>query len=65
MKQVICQILLYVLLLGIGVVCLCSLGEFVEDMKDFVRELRQPGAIKEFLGMAAMFVMFVGLWFVF
>lgn len=63
-KQALCQTLLDVLLLGMGVFFICSFGEMWNEVKDMFRELRQPGAIKEFLGMAAVMVVWVSLFFV-
>ena len=63
-KQALCQTLLDVLLLGMGVFLLCSFGEMWGELKDMFRELRKPGAIKEFLGMAAVMVVWVSLFFV-
>lgn len=64
MTKIICEVLLYVLLFGIGAVCLRSMGEVWEDFKGLLQDLREPGALTEVLGAAMVvgvpvFLMFV------
>lgn len=65
LKQAICQTLLDLLLIGMGVFLICSFGEMWREVKSLFRELRQPGALKEFLGMGVVMVIWVSLFFVF
>lgn len=63
-KQALCQTLLNLLLIGMGVFLICSFGEMWREVKDMFRELCHPEALKEFFGMAAVMVVWVSLFFV-
>lgn len=64
-KQAICQTLLDVLMIGLGVFLVVSFGAMWNEIKGGIAELRKPGAIKELLGFGAAMSVWVALWFIF